>query len=77
MDLCGGRPVTGVPTAFASWFSFVLFDDDGELIADDTILSLDKGSDRLEDLGSVAGREQGCFGRSAAADGRSPGCRLC
>ena len=26
-------------------------DDDGELIADDTILSLDKGSDRLEDLG--------------------------
>jgi len=27
------------------------FDDDGELIADDTILSLDKGSDRLEDLG--------------------------
>ena len=27
------------------------FDDDGELIADNTILSLDKGSDRLEDLG--------------------------
>ena len=27
------------------------FDDDGELIADDTILNLDKGSDRLEDLG--------------------------
>ena len=26
-------------------------DDDGELIADDTIVSLDKGSDQLEDLG--------------------------
>ena len=28
-----------------------VLDDDGELIADDTILSLDKGSDRPEDLG--------------------------
>ena len=28
-----------------------VFDDDGELIIDDTILDLDKGSDRLEGLG--------------------------
>ena len=30
---------------------FRALDDDGELIADDTIFSLDKGFDRLEDLG--------------------------
>ncbi len=34
------------------------FDDDGELIADDTILSLDKASDRLEDLGLSIGESK-------------------
>ena len=41
------------------------FDDDGKLIADDTILSLDKGSDRLEDLGLSLSESKDILGRFA------------